>query len=131
MRIVLDANVTIAAFAARGLCESVLELCLSDHQLVLSEHLLGESREYLVEELRLPAGTADDIISLLREQSVLFEPAGVPEDSCRDTGDLPVLGLALASGADCIVSGDKDLLVLQQFRGVPIRSPRELADFLR
>ena len=37
MRIVLDANVVIAAFAARGLCEFVLELCLSEAETGLSE----------------------------------------------------------------------------------------------
>ncbi len=131
MRIVLDANVIIAAFAARGLCGAVLEICLNDHQLVLSGHLLDESRKYLVRKLRLPPETVDDIIGLLREQSLLFEPVEVPGDSCRDSDDLPVLGLAVASGADCIVSGDKDLLVLRQFRGVPIYSPREFADSLK
>ena len=127
MRIVLDANVIIAAFAARGLCESVLELCLSDHQLILGEHLIEESRKCLVRKLRLPEEVTDEIISLLRQQSLPFKPAGVPEGSCRDRRDLPVLGLAIASGADCIVTGDKDLLVLRQFRGIPIHSPREFA----
>ena len=32
---------------------------------------------------------------------------------------------------DCIVTGDKDLLVLRQFRGIPIHSPREFADSLK
>ena len=31
-----------------------------------------------------------------------------------------VLALALAASADLIVSGDNDLLVLEQFEGVPI-----------
>jgi hypothetical protein len=32
MKIVLDANVAVAAFAARGLCESLFEFCLSSHE---------------------------------------------------------------------------------------------------
>ncbi len=43
MRIVLDANVVVAAFAARGLCESLFELCLGSHEIVLSERLLPHS----------------------------------------------------------------------------------------
>ena len=39
MRIVLDANVMVAAFAARGLCEALFELCLGSHEILLSEPL--------------------------------------------------------------------------------------------
>ena len=131
MKVVLDANVIIAAFAARGLCESVLEVCLSDHEIILSDHLLTESRRYLIRKLRLPDEVAASIVELLTEKSTLFQPVDVPEGSCRDKDDLPVLGLALASAADCIVSGDKDLLVLGEFRGIPIYSPRTFADILR
>ena len=42
MKIVLDANVVVAAFASRGLCESILELCLHSHEIVLSQELLDE-----------------------------------------------------------------------------------------
>ena len=44
---------------------------------------------------------------------------------CRDPNDDKFLELALSGGADCIVSGDKDLLVLHPFRGVPIVTPRD------
>ena len=33
MRVVVDANVAIAAVAARGLCEAVFELCLERHEM--------------------------------------------------------------------------------------------------
>jgi len=42
MKIVLDANVIVAAFASRGLCESIFEVCLSEHELILCEDLLDE-----------------------------------------------------------------------------------------
>jgi putative PIN family toxin of toxin-antitoxin system len=131
MRVVLDANVLVAAFAARGLCESILEVCLSDHELVLSEHLLAEVHRNLVGKLRVPAAVTRDIIDLLRRHARLVEPADVAVSACRDADDLPVLGVAVAAEADCIVTGDKDLLVLGQFRGVPVCSPRAFADTLR
>jgi hypothetical protein len=46
---------------------------------------------------------------------------------CRDPKDNKFLELALAGNADCIVTGDKDLLVLNPFRGIKIISP---SDFL-
>ena len=39
---------------------------------------------------------------------------------CRDLKDNKFLGLAIDSKADCINSGDTDLLVLHPFRNIPI-----------
>jgi len=47
---------------------------------------------------------------------------------CRDTKDNKFLELAVCGNADCIISGDGDLLLLQPFRGISILQPGE---FLR
>ncbi len=47
----------------------------------------------------------------------------LPEPVCRDP-DL-VLAAALAANADAIVTGDRDLLVLKSFHGIPILNPRD------
>jgi putative PIN family toxin of toxin-antitoxin system len=39
---------------------------------------------------------------------------------CRDPKDNKFLELAVAAKASCIITGDKDLLVLHPFRGIPI-----------
>ena len=131
MRVVLDTNVLLAAFAARGLCEAVLEVCLEDHEIVLSEHILKELRRHLEHKLKLPASRAAEIVSLLQETGTLVKPARVPATACRDRGDLAILGTALAGGANCLVTGDKDLLALGEFESVPILSPRKFYDGLR
>ena len=50
----------------------------------------------------------------------VIDAAPLPQPVCRDPDDDVVLALALAASADLIVSGDNDLLVLEQFEGVPI-----------
>ena len=50
----------------------------------------------------------------------VIDAAPLPQPVCRDPDDDVVLALALAASADLIVSGDNDLLVLDQFEGVPI-----------
>lgn len=47
--------------------------------------------------------------------------------ACRDPKDNNFLELAIAVNASCIITGDKDLLVLNPFRGIPILNA---ADFL-
>jgi putative PIN family toxin of toxin-antitoxin system len=65
-------------------------------------------------------------ISLLELRSQLIE---VKESiiACRDPKDDIYLSLAVTVKADCLVTGDKDLLVLHPFRDIPILSP---SDFL-
>ncbi len=48
----------------------------------------------------------------------------------RDPGDDKLLELAVAGGADCLVSGDDDLLALHPFRGLKILTPRQFLDSL-
>jgi len=48
-------------------------------------------------------------------------PADIPiPPELRDPKDLMVLAAAVGGGADAIVTGDKDLLALGEFRGIPI-----------
>jgi uncharacterized protein len=130
MRIVLDANVIVAAFAARGLCESVMEVCLSEHEIVLSEQLLDEILRSLLQKIRLPSGIVDGIGELLREHAKMLNLIPIALSVCRDPDDIKVLSLAVASKADYIVTGDKDLLVLKKFEDIPILSPRSFSDML-
>jgi uncharacterized protein len=131
VKVVLDTNVLLAAFATRGLCEAVFEACLASHEIVLSEHILGELHRHLRGKFKVPERQVEAILSFLRESATVVAPAKVRPGACRDRTDLAVLGTALAAGVDCLVTGDRDLLVLKTFQGIPILSPRALHDRLR
>jgi len=128
VKIVLDTNVLIAAHVARGLAHSVFELCLNEHTIILSSSILKELANGLLKKIGQPPSIAGPIIEQLKRIADIREPVPVPAGSCRDSGDLHVLGLAAAAGADRIVTGDDDLLALGSFRGIPIVSPREFWD---
>ncbi len=124
MRVVLDTNVLLAATATRGLCELVLSECLQHHFIIISEPILAEFSRHLVGKFKLPEAQAGEIVKFIRGSSRMVEPTEVPAAACRDASDLMVLGTAIAGGAECIVTGDKDLLVVQSFGEVAILSPR-------
>ena len=44
---------------------------------------------------------------------------------CRDQSDDKLLETALMGQAGCLVTGDRDLLVMSPFQGIPIVSPAE------
>jgi len=130
MRIVLDANVVIAAFATRGLCDTILEFCLDSHDILLSEDLILEIGSNLRKKIKIASPTVEKIITLLRENAEVLIPEHLSSKLCRDPNDLHVLGLAVTGHADCIVTGDRDLLVLKKFKDIPILSPRDFSVFI-
>lgn len=76
----------------------------------------------------IPVARRERVLEILRQVAVWFEPT-VRVTDCRDPKDDKYLelALALAAGAETIVSGDDDLLVLDPWRGVRILLP---ADYL-
>lgn len=125
MRVVLDANVVIAAVASRGLCEAVVELCFERHQTVTCEGLLSEVSGKLLDRLRLPRGLADEYIRFLRGNAEVLTPVGVKAGTCRDSADDMVLGLVEPGLVDAIITGDKDLLVVEHYGTARIVTPRQ------
>lgn len=125
MRVVIDANVLIAAFASRGLCEAILELCIANDDIFLTKEILADVREKLIRKIRIPATNASSIIELLNHNAQVIEAADVPSNTCRDPDDNNVLGAARAASADYIITGDNDLLTMQQFEGTRIVRPRD------
>lgn len=132
MRIVFDTNVLLAGMFTPGICEALLDICLTSdqHVGVTSKHILEEFSRH-AEKFGAPGSEVRLTVKVLRSQLEMVEPSSVEPGACRDPDDLPVLGTLLASKADCLVTGDQDLLTLKEFHGMPILSPRDLYDRLR
>ena len=114
MRVVIDANVAIAATAARGLCEAVMELCLEHHEIVLCEGILQEIQEKLTKKIKVHPSIVAEYLKVLRSNAEILEPSNVPANACRDPGDLMILGLVDPGDIDAIITGDKDLLDIRE-----------------
>ena len=72
--------------------------------------------------LAIPLARRERVPEILRRAAVWFEPS-VRVTDCRDPKDDKYLELALAAGAETIISGDDDLLVFDPWRGVRIPRP--------
>ncbi len=62
----------------------------------------------------------------LRELAEAITPPLLAQPVCRDPDDDAVLALGVAASVDLIVSGDRDLLDLKSFQGIPIVTPEAL-----
>lgn len=70
----------------------------------------------------IPRRRRERFLRILREAAIWFEPV-IRVADCRDAKDNKYLELALAAGADIIVSSDDDLLVLDPWRGIRVIRP--------
>jgi hypothetical protein len=131
--VVFDSNVLLAAMFTHGLCETLLDECFvsQDRILLASDHIMQEFYRRAVTKFGVTPQEAQFDTDFLRKHLQVVEPASVSTDACRDPKDLPILGTAQAAAADYLVTGDKDLLVLQRFEKTIILSPRQFYDKLR
>ena len=130
MRVFLDTNVLISAFAARGLCADLLRVVLAEHQFVTGEVVLAELRAVLKKKLKMPDARVREIESFLREHEVVQRPRRHLSLGISDRDDEWIVASTVTAAADCLVSGDPVLLSLQD-SPIPILSPRAFWDRLR
>jgi len=120
---VFDTNILLSAVfnehSTPGLAlkkaRTIGTLLVSDE--VISEYLIVFSREKFNKWLSLK--TRIDFIENIITNSL---PIQILERvvACRDPKDDKYLSLAKTAQADCIISGDQDLLILNPFENIPI-----------
>ena len=124
MRVFLDTNVLVSAFATRGLSADVFRLVLAQHELLTGEVNLAELRRVLRDRIGLPLPTIGAIEELLREHTIIPKPDKPLPVPVRDPDDRWVLASAVAGRADVLLTGDKDLLQAAHPGPLRILDPR-------
>lgn len=125
MRVFLDTNVLVSAYASRGLCADVLRLVFAEHELICAEVVLEELQRILRQKIRLAPEIVEEVLGFLREAHVEPRPSDLHEVSVRDPDDAWVLASAIQAEADVLITGDSDLLDLAaEVKGIRILDPR-------
>lgn len=131
MRVFLDTNVLVSAFASRGLCADVVRHILAEHELLTGEVNIVELRRVLRDRIKVPPPVIVAIEQLLRDQVIVPKPAEPHPLPIRDADDKWVLASAVAGDADVLVTGDADLLEMASRSPLPIVNPRGFWDMVR
>ncbi len=125
MRVFLDTNVWIAAFLTHGSCAELLEHCLKNHILLTSKHVLQEIDKNLSKKFSFPSKKIKEILLFIQQPSTLVESTRLEKPTCRDPDDDWILAGIVSGNADCLLTGDKDLLILNTFQNIPILKPAQ------
>jgi putative PIN family toxin of toxin-antitoxin system len=128
-RVVADSNVLVSALQFGGKPMALLMLA-EDGQidLAISEAILDETLGVLkVKFQNTPEQLADREAYVRAITSIVVAPSETVAVIHADPTDDRILECAIAADAEVIVSGDRHLLALGNFRGIGIQKP---ADFL-
>jgi putative PIN family toxin of toxin-antitoxin system len=129
VRVVADTNVFISALMFGGLPGTFLDLALlQSFRLVTSPALLDELDEKLRLKFGLSPNDADLVRAQLQSSAVVVKPTVILAVIKDDPDDNRVLECAAAGEANYIVSGDRHLLQLRSYEGIPILTVRQFMD---
>lgn len=129
MKVVFDTNIFISAFIVPGSQgEQAFHYARQKRfALYTSVAILTETARKLRDKFNQPAEDITDALKLISHTSEVLRPCA-QLTVLADDPDNRILECALDAHADLVVTGDRHLLKLKEFRGIPII---RLADFLR
>jgi putative PIN family toxin of toxin-antitoxin system len=125
MRILFDTNVIISGFVSQGYSFDVIKDAANKHEVYCTEYLLKETQKSLSTKFPLSREAINSIISTVKKQFIEGKTAATVEKISRDPKDDQILADAITNNIDIIITGDKDLLELKNYKGIKIIMPKD------
>lgn len=131
LKVVLDTNVYISFLTTPHSSLAVIfeYATRKTYHLLTSPYIVGElARTLRGKPFFFNEASVQNSIRPVVKTAVLVRPLVVPTVILHDPDDDHILACAEAGNADLIVTGDRDLLRLKEYNGIPIVRPK---DFVR
>ncbi len=130
MRVVLDSNVLVSALARpQGRVAPLLRAAEGRrYRLVVSPTIVAEVARSLRDDFRWEETRVIRRLQRMTKKKEIVVPRLIPDVIKDDPDDNHILACAVEGKADVIVSGDRHLLRLKSYQGIPIVRP---VDFRR
>lgn len=129
MRLVVDTNLMIRALRTPGPARRFFKLAPLTHVIVYHPEQVLEVRDVAARpRLNIAPEAVDELVRRMQRYGESCVSALDVTGDCRDPHDEYVLALAAAGSAQVILTEDRDLLVLNPWRGIRIM---RLFEFLR
>ncbi|MEK7476799.1 MAG: putative toxin-antitoxin system toxin component, PIN family [Candidatus Coatesbacteria bacterium] len=131
-RAVLDTNVWVSGIVYPGAVRPIVTAARDKRfRPLISSPLLDELASVLMRpRFGYSARAVADFIQTVSATSEAIRPTAEYQVITKDPSDNRVLECATAGDADVIVSGDRHLLQLCSFKGIPIVTPAAFLDTL-
>jgi putative PIN family toxin of toxin-antitoxin system len=122
IRIVIDTNVWISFFISKALKKLKGYLGKEDIVVLISDELFDELLEVLYRPRISKYIKKEDVLEIIGLIQFKAEWIEIKQRTtiCRDKKDNFLLDLAISGNADYLITGDNDLLVIDEFEGTEI-----------
>lgn len=133
MKAVIDTNVFVSGIFWTGSSHKVLALWKEQKfSLVSSLGTIAEFVKVLKDfKIRLQDETIRELVDLIITNSIIVEPKEKIDIVKDDPTDNIFVETAVAGNTDYIISQDKHLLKIKEFRGIRIINPEEFNSLLK
>jgi uncharacterized protein len=133
MIIVLDTNVLVSGLLTPfGVCGEIVRMIPSgDLSLCVDARILSEYRDVLSRSrFKIDPDRVESVLEYIEHGEDFFSPRPLAF-SLPDPDDAPFLEVAIASSAECLVTGNLKHFPANRRGGVRILSPSEFLEFFR
>lgn len=138
MRVVLDTNIYVSGvILSHGAPYEILEAWRRQmYILITSEAIIDEIERVLAyprirNRYHITRADRERLTASLRADALIVPDSNAARGVCTDPDDDKFLACAAEAQADCIVTGDPDLLILKRYQKTEILNPQEFLTRLK
>jgi len=129
VNLVIDSNIWISAIVFGGSPRTLLvRVILDGHIIVQSDPLIAETERILIRKFPLFVEDFHSLLSAMDNRVNIVQIGANPVSVCRDPNDNFIIETALIGNAEFVITGDNDLLTLQQYNTVSFVTVRQWLD---
>ena len=127
--VTFDSNVYVSALEFGGICARLIGMARAgDFRIDVSEPIISEVVTVLREDFHWEPYRLHDARQRIAALGNTVTPTQTLQVVKEDPYDDRVLECAVEAGSECIVTRDKDLLRLKEYRGIGIVTPEQFLE---
>ena len=125
MRVFADTSFLLSSLISDGFSQRVFENILLNHRLVISQRVRNELVGKLKNKFHVPNAAIDILLRRMHGYEIVADSKEILY-RLRDPNDEIILSTAILTKAEVIITGDKDLLTMNdKVQEINILNPRE------
>jgi putative PIN family toxin of toxin-antitoxin system len=132
MKIVIDSNVFISSFFWSGNPQKIFDRVINGlDELFITDEIIEEITSVMgSRKFNTNRSEIEDYIKIIEKYSKKTVSKNVPESISRDKDDDKILQCGFNGNVDFIITGDKDLLVLKEYKAIKIITPKNYLEIV-
>jgi putative PIN family toxin of toxin-antitoxin system len=132
MKIVIDSNIFVSSFFWGGNPQKVFDRVINGlDELFITDEIIEKIASVMGNrKFNANSSEIEDYVEIIEKYSKKTVSKNVPESISRDKDDDKILQCGFNGNVDFIITGDKDLLVLKEYKAIKIMTPKDYLEIV-